>query len=649
MSTTAILYISDNSLKIAQRLKGLYPDAKILRFESAIMPELWNGCRNLIFIMAAGIVVRTIAPLIKDKKTDPAVVVLDENGNFAISLLSGHIGGANTLAKEIAGFLNSKRGLVGETKSPTHTEAVITTASDVNNMPAIDLWARQNNLIIDDWKLIPRIATRLLNRGSLIVYIQQRAEGRGQRADIKLPDEFLRVDDLGSADVLITNKTEIIPHLINRGEGGLKKPLYLRPKNLVVGIGCNSGTSADEIEGAIKNSLKQNNLSFLSIHCIATIDKKRNEPGLKAFSKKYSFGIKLFSSEELNTVSGVSRSEAAIKATGANAVAEPAALLGSGADTLLIAKQKIGNVTVAVAEVKEPGSLGVKELKTPGLQNSKTPKLCIVGTGPGSLQHLTPMAKKAIEDADVIIGYKTYLDLIKPLLPGKEVLSSGMMQEVDRCKKAIELASSGKAVALVSGGDPGIYGMAGLVFEMLRSQSTEHNPPTHPSPSRGEGKGGGENLDSGFWVLGSEIHIEVIPGITALNASAARLGAPLMHDFASISLSDLLTPWKVIEKRLDAAAMADFVIVLYNPKSRGRVEHINRARDIILRYRPPETPVGIVRAATRDDEGITITTLDKMLEHNIDMQSTVIIGNSKTFLFDRWMVTPRGYEKKLKA
>ncbi len=214
-----------------------------------------------------------------------------------------------------------------------------------------------------------------------------------------------------------------------------------------------------------------------------------------------------------------------------------------------------------------------------------------------------------------MVGYQTYLDLIPELLVGKEVLSSQMMKEVERARQCLELAATGKKVALVSGGDPGIYAMAGLVFELAR-----------------------ERKDT--------VQIEVIPGIAALNACAARLGAPLMHDFAAISLSDLLTPWPLIEKRLEAAASADFVIVLYNPKSKKRTAHIERAREIILAHRAPETPVGIVTAATRESETITLTTLDKMLEAEIGMQSCVIIGNSMTFAWEHYMVTPRGYAGK---
>lgn len=190
-----------------------------------------------------------------------------------------------------------------------------------------------------------------------------------------------------------------------------------------------------------------------------------------------------------------------------------------------------------------------------------------------------------------------------------------MMQEVDRCKMALELAEAGKIIALVSGGDPGIYAMAGLIYELAAEKN-------------------------------SHVTLEVIPGIAAVNGCAARLGAPLMHDFAAISLSDLLTPWEVIEKRLSAAAEADFVIALYNPKSKKRTENIVKARELIMAHRPPNTPVGIVTACSRQNEKVTITDLQHLLEAEVNMQSTVIIGNSKTFQWRDCMVTPRGYANK---
>jgi len=242
-------------------------------------------------------------------------------------------------------------------------------------------------------------------------------------------------------------------------------------------------------------------------------------------------------------------------------------------------------------------------------------KLYVVGLGPGGAEHLTPAARAALEASDAIAGYKTYLELIPAeLLEHKRLLSSGMRQEVERCRLALEEVRAGQTVALVSSGDSGIYGMAGLVLEMVADEPLE---------------------------------VEVVPGISAVQAAAARLGAPLMHDFAVISLSDLLTPWEKIVARLEAAAAADFVVALYNPRSKSRTSQIVTAREILLQQRAPDTPVGIVRQATRPDETVTLTTLGEMLEYPIDMFSVVLIGNRATRIDSRGrMVTPRGYASR---
>ncbi len=248
--------------------------------------------------------------------------------------------------------------------------------------------------------------------------------------------------------------------------------------------------------------------------------------------------------------------------------------------------------------------------------------LYIVGSGPGSILHLTEAARQAIAESSVIIGYDNYLELISPLLAGKETVSTGMMKEVERCREAIRRARSGQTVALISGGDAGIYGMAGLVFELLESDGDDQDPGCRPD-------------------------VRVVPGISAIQAAASVLGAPLMHDFAVISLSDLLTPWELIKSRLEAAARADFVIVIFNPRSKSRVTQIEEAQRIMLAARPAALPVGIVRNACRDNETAATTTLGEMLSHEIDMSTIVIIGNSSTYV-DRQgrMVTPRGYAAK---
>ncbi len=233
----------------------------------------------------------------------------------------------------------------------------------------------------------------------------------------------------------------------------------------------------------------------------------------------------------------------------------------------------------------------------------------MVGLGPGGEETLTPQAKEALLEAEVVVGYTTYLKLIEPLIAGKVIMASGMKKETDRARAAVAEALTGKHVAVVSGGDPGVYGMAGPVLE----------------------------------VAPAGLSVYVIPGVTAATAAAALLGAPLTHDFAVISLSDLLTPWETIARRLLAAADADFVLVLYNPRSKGRADHLQKALEIIVRHRDISTPVGIVKDCGRAKEKQIITTLALLSPEDVDMTTTVVVGNSQTKLLHGRMVTPRGY------
>ena len=236
-------------------------------------------------------------------------------------------------------------------------------------------------------------------------------------------------------------------------------------------------------------------------------------------------------------------------------------------------------------------------------------KIYVVGIGPGKKADMTFRAYDALEKSDVIIGYKTYIDLIKEYFPEKELISSPMKKEVDRCREVVDIAETGKTVSLISSGDAGIYGMAGIMLE----------------------------------IVPKSIETEIIPGVTASNAAAATAGAPIMHDYATISLSDLLTDWELIKKRVELASQGDFVISLYNPKSKGRVTQIEEAVQIMQKYKSKETPVAIVKNAGREDEKVSTATLGTMLDYEIDMLTVIIIGNSKTFTRNDKIITPRGY------
>lgn len=326
-----IFYITNNGHTLAQRIQAFYPDARIMKFTSARamheLPLLWDTCRNFIFIMATGIVIRKVAPLLKDKRTDPAVVVLDENGRFVISLVSGHIGGANALASEIADHLGA--------------QAVITTASDIQGKVSLDLWALEKDLYVEDMVKLKEVSTAIVNDRSVTIF----SETAMRPEDV--PDEFSIVDSPGEADIIISSELMEL------------NAFFLRPRSLVAGIGCNRGTQKEEIESVIAEIFHENRLSPHSIRSLASIDVKRDEKGLLEYAQDNELNISFFSAEELNRAAEIyklARSETVMAATGAAAVAEPAAMLGadslSDQCNLVVPKQKRGNVTLAIAKAE---------------------------------------------------------------------------------------------------------------------------------------------------------------------------------------------------------------------------------------------------------------------------------------------------------
>jgi len=248
-------------------------------------------------------------------------------------------------------------------------------------------------------------------------------------------------------------------------------------------------------------------------------------------------------------------------------------------------------------------------------------KLYIVGVGPGHHDHMTYRAKQVIEESDTIVGYETYVNIVQDLIEGKDVYRYAMTQEVDRAHQCIDLAKSGKIVSLVSSGDPGIYGMAGLIYEMLAESD---------------------------WDPKNGLPVEIIPGISALNSCASIIGSPLMTDFAVLSMSDLLVPWEIIVKRVEAAAQGDFVIVIYNPSSKKRIHQLQDTIKILLKYRKPTTPVAIIKGAFRDSQTVVLTDLENLPNHSdkLGMITTVIVGNSSTYNYKDLMINPRGYTSK---
>jgi cobalt-precorrin 5A hydrolase / precorrin-3B C17-methyltransferase len=584
------------------------PDAQIYTVPlKEHIATIWSPHRALVFGLATGAVVRLIAPLLRDKSIDPAVVVVDEAGKFVVSLCSGHQGGADRLTEMIALHLGAT--------------PVITGASACLGLPAVDLlgtpfgWTKGTG----NWTGVSAAAAR----GETIEVLQEVGSTLWQNS---LPSEH--PFDFGVGEKHLGDRSSVKPKLSDpnaspssRGriwisftqrefssESSLPKVQW-HPRLLWVGVGCERGTERELIERAISKVFQAHHLAQGAIAGIATINIKADEVGLVELCQARNFPLVVFTPEQLRDIQVPNPSEVVAQEVGTPSVAEAAAMFVASSSDLIVSKQiykeenQPGAVTVAVA-VAQKEYLG------------RHGKLWLVGTGPGGLEQMTPAAQSAIAQADAIVGYSLYIDLIQPLLHPQHIIEAlPITQERQRAQRAVELAQWGLTVAVISSGDCGIYGMGGLVLEELQLQYWDGKTPA----------------------------VQVFPGISALQSAASRVGTPLMHDFCAISLSDLLTPWEVIEKRLNAAAAADFVVALYNPKSQTRTEQIAIAQQIFQQHRSPETPVAIVRSAYRDDEQVTLTTLDQFLNFEIDMLTTVLIGNSQTRSYQNWMITPRGY------
>ncbi|HEX3639655.1 MAG TPA: precorrin-3B C(17)-methyltransferase, partial [Ktedonobacteraceae bacterium] len=416
--------------------------------------------------------------------------------------------------------------------------------------------------------------------------------------------------------------------------------LVYRPPTLVLGIGCRRGVPFSTLDTFVKETLAEHRIAFQSIAVLATADIKADEAALQMLAQRYGWSFETHAVETLKTTTAIPNpSERVQRLVGTPSVSEAAALLSSNGGELIVPKQKGEGMTLAVARKigselpKAPAPPQGRDTQRahgksgPYMTGNELPEqaghLAIIGLGPGSRDLIAPYAIQMIQVCDTVIGYRLYIEQIRDLLVGKDVHVSELTHEVERATLAIQLARNGRRVCIVSSGDAGIYGMAGLVLDLLSSLQEEA---------------------SGDGIL-SEPLVEVVPGISALNAAAALLGAPLMHDFAVISLSDLLTPWGTIAQRLSAAATADFVIVLYNPSSRKRHWQLGEARRLLLESRSATTPVGLVCNAYRPGQQVWLTTLEHLLDYKVDMFTTIVIGNSCTRVQQGRMITPRGYDQ----
>lgn len=571
-----VIYFTDNGEKIANELLGVKGFSFEWEKDNSLKEEyvfsLWEKdqslidcCRDcfaqglpMVFIGAAGIAVRTIAPFLKDKLKDPPVVVVDDKGLNAISLVSGHYGGGNKLAVYLAEELKAN--------------PVITTATDINGAFSVDVFAKERHLDIINRDGIAKVSTKALS---------------GKPITLSIKD----YPPKNPVDVVIENQVK------NDGTVNLKGEVAsIVNEGIVAGIGCKKGKTSEEILGLLQNSLAKIGKDISQLSAIATIDIKEEEEGLKEISKLYSIPLISFDKDVLSKVEGsISTSDFVKDTVGVDNVCERAALAAVGKEGgLLLEKQAMNGVTVALA------------------CNERTNTIYVVGMGPGEEGKMTLEARWVLNKVDVIVGYTVYLELLKEKYGHKEMLSTPMKQEVDRCRMCFEEAAKGKSVAMVCSGDAGIYGMASIMYEISQE---------YP----------------GSW------NIEIVPGITAATSGSSILGAPLNHDFCVISLSDLLTPWETIEKRLRAAAEGDFAIAIYNPSSKKRKDYLQRACDILMDKKSPETCCGYVRNIGREGTETKICTLKELRTEEVDMFTTVFIGNTQTKIINNKLVTPRGY------
>jgi cobalt-precorrin 5A hydrolase/precorrin-3B C17-methyltransferase len=545
--------------------------------------QLFAEGRPIIGVCAAGVLIRSLAPLLADKTREPLVLALAEDGSTAVPLLGGHHG-ANDLARRLAAALGG--------------QAAITTAGDLRHGVALDSPP-------PGWRLgNPEAAKQImaaLLAGEAVALENETSAPSDWLSSLSLVEEAAR-------RIIVTE----------RGRPATDG-LLLHPATVVLGVGCERLAPPEELIALAEEALAEAGLSPLSVACIASIDLKAAEPAVHALARHFSVPVRFFDAARLEAEAPrlATPSDLVFRETGCHGVAEGAALAAVGeAGRLVLPKRRGKRSTAAIAlaaAILDPMSIG-----------HPRGRLAIVGIGPGSAEGRTGAAEAALRAATDWVGYRLYLDLLEPLAAGKKLHEFDLGAEEKRVAHALDIATQGGNVALISSGDAGIYAMATLVFELI---------------------------DRGGRADWARIEIEGVAGVSAMQAAAARAGAPLGHDFCAISLSDLLTPWSAIERRLKAAAEADFVVALYNPVSLRRRHQLAAARAILLQARPPETPVVLGRNLGRAEESIRVTTLAALDPEEVDMLTVVLIGASTTRRLQRpdggdWVYTPRGYAGK---
>ena len=575
------IFISDvSTLPLGKKIEGLVESLPI-----DFLKNNWHKNNKLIFIGSIGAVVRLISSFVRSKENDPAILVMDSKAKNVITLLGGHKQGGDRFANELASALEA--------------DAIFTSDSFIEKRIPLDCfgegwgWKRGGDNV--DWRKLMISQSKAQNN----IVFQSKGSKLWQQLKACANFSFLQNNDqISSKNIALYIGQQT------------RNVCSWHTPSIIIGIGCERNTDEKFIQRAIEESFSKNGLSLLSIACIATIDKKNDEIGLLNLSERNEWPIYFFSALQLSKVKVPTPSNVVMNEMGTASVAEAAALLKGSDNGRLIQEKQIyysnddesGAVTIALFELKKPFAPHKGELH-------------LIGSGPGELEMLTSDSRKALARCVAWIGYAPYLNYLDPIRRHDQVrIDSQLTFEKDRCEHALDLAKEGARVALISSGDSGIYGMAGLALELWLNESIESRP-----------------------------LFQVHPGISSFQMAAAKLGAPFMNDFCSISLSDLLTPWNQIEKRIISAAKGDFVLAIFNPKSLKRDWQLKKAVDLLLEFRKPSTPVAIARQLGRPEENIEIYTLESLPFNKVDMLTLLVVGNSQSIVNNNKFLTPRGY------
>jgi cobalt-precorrin 5A hydrolase/precorrin-3B C17-methyltransferase len=604
MTKPAIVSLSTSSIDLAKRI-ALKTGGQVHGFQKRIidadvlfenvaehLTALFASKTPIIAIMASGAVIRILAPQLINKMDEAAVISVSEDGSSIVPLLGGHHG-ANDLARQLAEITNGF--------------AAVTTAGDLKFGIALDQPPEGYHLTNpDDAK---DVMAALLNGASVDLV--------GQAS--WLTESQLDFADGGEVQITVTEKTLSAKAL---------ELVYIK-KSLVLGVGCERGCSSEELLKLAIETLDAQGYSSDAVGLITSIDLKADETAIHALAQHFNCPVRFFPSTRLldETKRLKNPSDVVFGEVGCYGVAEGSALVAAGQHgDLIVEKQKSKRATLAIGQALEAFEKNHIQALEGGQARGK---LFVVGIGPGADAWRSPEVSSMVASSTDLVGYSLYLDLLGPLTTGKTRHDFDLGKEEARVRHAMELAGQGKDVALVCSGDAGIYAMATLVFELLDKGDT----------------------DDGLSQAAKRIEIAVSPGISALQAAAARIGAPLGHDFCTISLSDLLTPWEDIKRRVSAAAEGDFVIAFYNPVSMKRRTQLAWARDRLLDDRPDNTPVILATNLGREGELVRVVDLAKLDIDDVDMLTVVIVGSSEsrtTMTGDgkTWVYTPRGYSGK---